>query len=677
MAFLRMISIDKTKHTFCSLPYLKIFSLLPFVMLVAVLSLQTGCSSGDASNNGTPVYPGPPASKLIGISFELDSYALEVDEVKTLNLYATYSDNSKALLSSDELGLSLQLDKNSYISLNNTGNTWEITGHMGGGTTTLTASYDGFSASSTVQVVTHIVSIDISLPDRYVPIDFYEIYTAKANYNDGQVEDVTSIASWSVADDTIAAFYSDPNSPGVLLTSSFGSTEVMAQVGDIVGKTTVTVPQAIPFGRSYPIYNPGDIRPTLVAYGLPILKINELGDVGVIQEKSSSVYEMAFMYYNKTDGWGATTVVDGDIGYNPGSPLLSMNDVGDMAGAWNSADGIHSAFKPHGVDASTAVLVTGSDDPNDAVLENNMIGQDHIGLLWTKDNVMDGNVRYSVFDKSSNTWGNPISVLSSYAIPKDVSINRAGDIILLAGINSDPNTYDYDLVGTYFDANTKRWSSYSFLMRLNSYSNNVVAIALNDSGAAVGLATIDQGVGNNDLVNYIYFSPENGWSTKSELVSSTDVFEAKIGINDSGYATAVWNENAGTYPVVAKQYSPVTGWGPEHTLTEGVVGNPHFYSPIYLNSGEIIYSWEKPHGPLGYYHSVVAAQHYTPDNGWGKVKTIFELGMIGNTGGIFYDKNKNDEIVISWPECCEYVPDPVLGGWFLSEHDYVHLYYNF
>jgi hypothetical protein len=674
-----MFSRDKMKHTLCILRYRRLFSQLPIVMMAAALSLQVACSSGNSSNKGSPVNsnPNPTATILTGITFEFESYTLEVDEVKILNIYATYSDNSQVLLSSNEPGLSLQLNENGYISLNNTSNSWEITGHLGMGTTTITASYDGFSASSTVQVLTHIVSIDISPPDRYIPIDFYEIYTANANYNDGRVEDVTALASWRVADDTLAAFSNDPNSVGVLLTRNFGTTEVMAQVGDIVGNTTVTIPEAIPFGRSYPIYHPGSFQPTIVEYGLPILKLNELGNVGVIQQKSSSIYEMAFMYYDKMDGWGTTTVVSGDVGYNPGAPLLSMNDVGDMAGAWSSADGIHSAYKPQGVDTSSAVLVTGSDDPDDSVLINNMIGLEHIGLLWTKDNVMDGNVRYSVFDTSSNTWGDPVSVLPSYAVPKDVSINRDGDIVLLAGINSDPTTLDYDLVGIYFDANTKQWSSYSFLMRLNIYSNKVVAIALNNNGVAVGLATSDQDVGSNDLVNYIYFTPGNGWSTESEVVTSMDIIRAKIGINDSGYATAVWNENAGTYPVVATQYSPLTGWGSEHTLAEGVRGNLHFYSPIYLNSGEIIYSWEKPHGPLGYDHSIVAAQHYTPDNGWGDVKSIYELGMIGNPGGIYYDKNKNDEIVISWPECCEYVPDPVLGGWFLSQHEYVHLYYNF
>jgi len=50
------------------------------------------------------------------------------------------------------------------------------------------------------------------------------------------------------------------------------------------------------------------------------------------------------------------------------------------------------------------------------------------------------------------------------------------------------------------------------------------------------------------------------------------------------------------------------------------------------------------------------------------------LGMTGNPS-IYWDKNSSDQIVISWQECCEYIPSQL--GYFLSHHNYVHLYYEF
>ena len=668
-------TLHKLRYSFLS----RILVQSPLIITVTLLLVLTSCSSNNDSTNGDKSIP-PESSKitLTGISFENDGYELEVNETKTVNIYELYSDGSKVLLTSNLQWLSMSIDRNYYISLNNTDGIWNITGHSGGGITTLITSYRGFRSSTTIQVIPRIVSVDVTPTGRHVPVAYFEQYQAMANYNDGHIEDVTAQASWSVSDDVIATISNETDTAGLLTTSNFGVTEVIAEVSGITGRTSLTVPTALPFGRSYSIET-GEPSPTIVDYGLPVVKINKQGNVGIIQITKTNGYsgftsEISLSFYDRDKGWENVIVVDGELGYNPGAPLLSFNDSGDMMSVWRSADGIHTAFISGGLDIGAANIVSGSNDPDDTSLAINLIQDNHIGLLWTKDGVLDGNVRYSVFNKTTNSWGEPISVFPYHARPVDVSSNRVGDIILLASSNYDSTTNDFDLVGAFFDSNKKEWGNLANLKRLNAYGSEDGAIALNNHGVAVGLVAIDQGGNANDLVEFIYFSPENGWSTESALSSSVDIRWIKPSINDSGYAAVVWNDNARSYPVVTKQYSPLTGWGPEHTLAEGILGNIEAFTPIYLNNGEIIYTWKKNGGPLGYYHENIATQHFTPEDGWGDVKVLYELGMTGNPS-IYWDKNSSDQIVISWQECCEYIPSQL--GYFLSHHNYVHLYYEF
>jgi trimeric autotransporter adhesin len=92
-----------------------------------------------------------------------------------------------------------------------------------------------------INVEPALTSISIS-PSEYTINEAWHQFTAVGTYSDGSTKDVTTSATWSSADPSIATAYNTaPPNIGVVKGMSNGKTTISAKVGNVTGTTSVTV----------------------------------------------------------------------------------------------------------------------------------------------------------------------------------------------------------------------------------------------------------------------------------------------------------------------------------------------------------------------------------------------------------------------------------------------------
>ena len=95
----------------------------------------------------------------------------------------------------------------------------------------------GGSSPDTSSITKMLTGVTVTAANSSVDLGFAQQFTATATYNDGSRSDVSSTATWSTGDATIAAV----NATGLVSAKSPGSTSVQASFGSMSGSTTATV----------------------------------------------------------------------------------------------------------------------------------------------------------------------------------------------------------------------------------------------------------------------------------------------------------------------------------------------------------------------------------------------------------------------------------------------------
>ncbi len=112
---------------------------------------------------------------------------------------------------------------------------------LGAGTTTITATYASTAGTTTLTVTsTTLSSISVSLPNPALPRGFTEQLTATGIFSDGTSFDITTQATWSSSNDSIATV----ENTGVVTGMGPGTATITATSGDISGTTTIMATSA-------------------------------------------------------------------------------------------------------------------------------------------------------------------------------------------------------------------------------------------------------------------------------------------------------------------------------------------------------------------------------------------------------------------------------------------------
>jgi len=129
------------------------------------------------------------------------------------------------------------------------------------GTANITASFNGASGSTTLNVVLPLAEIEILPRNGFVAQGGTQQFTAIGTYTDGSTTDLTNTVSWSASPNTVAGI----NSTGLVTALTPGTATITASWGQISSSATFTVTAqmvsiainppnpSIPFGLSEPL----------------------------------------------------------------------------------------------------------------------------------------------------------------------------------------------------------------------------------------------------------------------------------------------------------------------------------------------------------------------------------------------------------------------------------------
>jgi 6-phosphogluconolactonase (cycloisomerase 2 family) len=117
----------------------------------------------------------------------------------------------------------------------------------GAGTTTITATLGGISASTPLTVTaTTLVAINLTPANPSLASTSSQQFTAIGVFSDNSVQDLTTAAnlSWSSSMTAVASISNAPGFNGLATAASAGATTISAALGSISGSTTLTVSAA-------------------------------------------------------------------------------------------------------------------------------------------------------------------------------------------------------------------------------------------------------------------------------------------------------------------------------------------------------------------------------------------------------------------------------------------------
>jgi uncharacterized protein YjdB len=230
----------------------------------ATVTATNGAVSGSTTVTVT-------AAVITSLQVDPVAASIAVGSTQQFQAVALYSDGTSATVT----GMATWTSSNTTVAGITTGGGRGPGGGMGGlatalaaGTTTITATYSGFSATAVLTVTSAVpVSISINPASDSVAAGSKVNYSATAIYSDGTSKDVTQLATWT-SSNTAAAQVSDARgTKGQATTLAAGATTITATWSGLSGTASLTVTaatissiQVTPFTDSVAIGTPVQYR---------------------------------------------------------------------------------------------------------------------------------------------------------------------------------------------------------------------------------------------------------------------------------------------------------------------------------------------------------------------------------------------------------------------------------
>lgn len=111
---------------------------------------------------------------------------------------------------------------------------------LANGSTTITATYGGMTASGVLNVRT-LSSVSVAPANASLAKGTNQQFTASANYTDGTSSDITRLVSWSSSNSSTARISNIPGSQGFVTTVAAGTVTITATYGSANASTSLTV----------------------------------------------------------------------------------------------------------------------------------------------------------------------------------------------------------------------------------------------------------------------------------------------------------------------------------------------------------------------------------------------------------------------------------------------------
>jgi len=160
-------------------------------------------------------------------------------QVQQLVLVGSYSDGTTKFLTESATWSS---SATSVATVSDNAGTKGLATSVSYGTTTITVSYGGQTATATLTVqAPALVSITLS-PSTYAIASGTAVqFHATGNYSDNSTLDLTTQVNWSTSDSTIATVSNVSGSQGLATSVNPGTVTITATSGSVQGTATLTV----------------------------------------------------------------------------------------------------------------------------------------------------------------------------------------------------------------------------------------------------------------------------------------------------------------------------------------------------------------------------------------------------------------------------------------------------
>ena len=208
--------------------------------------LVTGVSTGSATITATLGSVSKTASATVtaaslqSINLSPATSSAATGQSQAFTAYGLFSDGSTTDITNS---VTWSSNAANVATVNPTG----LATGVGTGSATITATSGTASGSATLSVTSAILtSVDISPDDQTIPIGGQIQLTLTGSYSDNTTQDITSGATWTSSDPTLASV--DPVSGIVtgVKNSNGNPVTITASYGAFSGTTTVTVTDAVP-----------------------------------------------------------------------------------------------------------------------------------------------------------------------------------------------------------------------------------------------------------------------------------------------------------------------------------------------------------------------------------------------------------------------------------------------
>jgi uncharacterized protein YjdB len=193
-------------------------------------------ASGSVSNSTVLTVT---AAALVSIAINPPTAAVPFGTTQQFTATGTYTDGSMQDLTQTGHWSSTAA---TVATISNATGTAGLATSVGTGTTTIGISSGSVSGSATLVVnPAALVSIAISPQSPTIALGTTQQFTATGTYTDGSTQDLTSVATWSSSDATIATISNSMGSYGLATSSGQGTATISATSNSISASTTLTV----------------------------------------------------------------------------------------------------------------------------------------------------------------------------------------------------------------------------------------------------------------------------------------------------------------------------------------------------------------------------------------------------------------------------------------------------
>ncbi|WP_426177012.1 ice-binding family protein [Massilia sp. TWR1-2-2] len=204
----------------------------------SVISATSGALSGSTTLTVNPV-------TLVSLALTPQAPVLQIGAVRQLTATATFSNGTTADVTS-ATSFTSSFAGNASVGLAN----GLVTG-VAAGSSVVTASYNGQSATTTATVIANVAltRIVVTPASANVALTGTQQYTATATYSDNSTANVTSTVTWTSSNTAIGTVLNTGVATGV----ATGTTTITATSGLLSGSASLTVGAAVPPPASAPV----------------------------------------------------------------------------------------------------------------------------------------------------------------------------------------------------------------------------------------------------------------------------------------------------------------------------------------------------------------------------------------------------------------------------------------